>query len=244
MAKAFFGKSLDIHDPGFSHRPRWDTTAALKFMLHEDVRHEMEKENIVEGLLSRLPENSMRWDSLHRAQWLEMTTLLPGYILSSQGDRMLMAHSVEGRFPFLDCEVVDFSSQLPPKHKLFGLDEKHILKKASEDLLPASILQRPKQPYRAPDAASFFAHGPSEWMRELTSEAYIRKAGIFNPKVVNNLIKKCMHNRGVRMSNTDNMRIVAVLSAMLVHHHFIESDGRGDSSETPPGSLTAIVKTD
>lgn len=55
------------------------------------------------------------WDALCKAQWLEMVTLLPGYILSAQGDRMLMANSVEGRFPFLDCNLVEFSNQLPPQ---------------------------------------------------------------------------------------------------------------------------------
>ena len=76
------------------------------------------------------------WDPLSRAQWLEMTTLLPGYILASQGDRMLMANSVEGRFPFLDRDVVEFANALPARHKLFGLEEKYLLKRAFADLVP------------------------------------------------------------------------------------------------------------
>ena len=94
-----------------------------------------------------------------------MTTLLAGYILASQGDRMLMANSVEGRFPFLDRDVVDFANALPARHKLFGLEEKYLLKRAFADLVPDDIIHRPKQPYRAPDAASFFAAGPSRLVR-------------------------------------------------------------------------------
>ena len=65
-----------------------------------------------------MPPGSESWDPLARAQWLEMTTLLPGYILASQGDRMLMANSVEGRFPFLDRDVVELANGLPSRHKL------------------------------------------------------------------------------------------------------------------------------
>jgi asparagine synthase (glutamine-hydrolysing) len=159
FARAFFAKGIDRSDPGVSHRPRWDTTAFIRRMLNPDLREEMEKIDVVEGLLSRMPDDHRGWDPLCKAQWLEMVSLLSGYILSAQGDRMLMANSVEGRFPFLDCNLVDFANQLPPRHKLFALDEKHLLKVAFEDLLPESILKRPKQPYRAPDAASFFSTG-------------------------------------------------------------------------------------
>ena len=156
FANAFFSKGLDPLDPGFSHRPRWDTTSSLKLFLNPDFRLEAEKTNVIEELLSNLPDSYDRWDPLCKAQWLEMVTLLSGYILSAQGDRMLMANSVEGRFPFLDCNLVDFASQLPPRHKLLVLDEKHLLKIAFEDMIPETILKRPKQPYRAPDASSFF----------------------------------------------------------------------------------------
>ena len=68
---------------------------------------------------------------------------------------MLMAHSVEGRFPFLDPDLVELANSLPPAYKLRGLDEKHVLKRAAAGLVPDEIIRRPKQPYRAPDALSF-----------------------------------------------------------------------------------------
>ena len=154
-----------------------------------------------------------------------MTTLLPGYILSAQGDRMLMANSVEGRFPFLDRDVVALANGMPARHKLLGLDEKHILKREFSDLVPPSILRRPKQPYRAPDAASFFAGSGSEWVKT-PRPAALEAAGIFAPEVVARLMEKC-RGRGEKMGNTDNMRVLAVLSTMLVHEAFIAHDGRG-----------------
>jgi asparagine synthase (glutamine-hydrolysing) len=242
FASAFFGKSLDTSDPGLSHRPRWNTTSSLRLMLNPDFRREADKTNVVENLLSGVPDSFNKWDSLLKAQWLEMVTLLSGYILSAQGDRMLMANSVEGRFPFLDCKFVNFAGQLPPRYKLFSLNEKHLLKIAFKDMIPDSIINRPKQPYRAPDAASFFSgydqnHG---WIADVTSEAKIKSAGVFNPKAVRQLMQKCYKVKGHNMSNTDNMKVVSVLSTMLLHHHYIEKDGGGGEEREPPKPMKII----
>jgi asparagine synthase (glutamine-hydrolysing) len=169
-----------------------------------------------------------------------MTTLLPGYILSAQGDRMLMANSVEGRFPFLDRDVVEFANGMPARHKLMALDEKHILKREFADLLPPSILTRPKQPYRAPDAASFFFGPPLEWVEAVTEPAVLKAAGIFSPEMVARFMEKCRRVRGEKMSNTDNMRVLAILSTMLTHQAFISGDGRGTRAEDPPLPQTVI----
>ena len=240
FAQSFFGKGLDPSDPWFSHRPRWETTASIRLLLEKDFRKEMEKTHVEETFLPLLPDSHLKWDPLCRAQWIEMVTLLSGYILSAQGDRMLMANSVEGRFPFLDCRFVDFANQLPARHKLLALDEKHLLKMAFRDLVPESILNRPKQPYRAPDAGSFFNVKGLDWMDELLEKDKLKEAGIFNPKSASRFIAKCRKVNGLGMSNTDNMRIVAILSTMLVHHHFIKGDGRGNCRELPPEPLTVI----
>ena len=128
---------------------------------------------------------------------------------------MLMANSVEGRFPFLDRDVVDFSNALPSRHKLFGLKEKYLLKRAFADLVPDEIIHRPKQPYRAPDAASFFTPDGPAWFDDLMSERAITAAGVFNPSVVSGLLAKCKRTGGKNMSNTDNMRVLAVVSTQL-----------------------------
>jgi asparagine synthase (glutamine-hydrolysing) len=187
-----------------------------------------------------MPSGAADWDLLARGQWLEMTTLLPGYILSSQGDRMLMANSVEGRFPFLDRDVVDFANALPAQHKLFGLEEKYLLKRAFADLLPEEILHRPKQPYRAPDAASFFTTGRPDWFDEITSERAVRDAGVFDAALVRGLVDKCARTRGQNMSNTDNMRVLAVISTQLTHALFVA--GHGSASE--PVTVDPLVAVD
>lgn len=240
FASAFFAKNLDPGDPALSHRPRWDSTETIGRMLSAEFLSAIGTARPDEELIRRMPEQGVEWDPISRAQWLEFTTLLPGYILSSQGDRMLMANSVEGRFPFLDRELMDLADSFPSSHKLLGLDEKHILKRAFSDLLPTSIRERPKQPYRAPDASSFFKDGPPDWMGDLLSERAIKAAGIFNAVPVSTLFAKCAAVKGERMSNSDNMRVLAVLSTQLAYSHFIEGDGNRRSSCSAPEPIMAI----
>ena len=66
-------------------------------------------------LLASAPDELRRWSPLAQDQYFELRTLLAGYLLGSQGDRMLMAHSVEGRFPFLDRDVVELGCALPAR---------------------------------------------------------------------------------------------------------------------------------
>src|SRR5674536_37640 len=97
---------------------------------------------------------------------------MSGYLLSSQGDRMAMANSVEGRYPFLDYRVIEFCSSLPADYKLKGLNEKYLLKKLLKNRIPDSILKRPKQAYRAPIKSVFLSKDTSEYVCLLyTSDA-------------------------------------------------------------------------
>jgi asparagine synthase (glutamine-hydrolysing) len=239
FARSFFGRRLDPADPAFSHRPRWDSTSAIKSMLSDELQDRIARTS-AEDLVAAMPSGSEGWDPLSRAQWLEMTTLLAGYILASQGDRMLMANSVEGRFPFLDRDVVDFANRLPARHKLFGLEEKYILKRAFADLVPDDILHRPKQPYRAPDAASFFTTNSPAWVKETMSEQAIAAAGVFKPSVVTGLLAKCQRTGGENMSNTDNMRILAIVSTQLTHQIFIAEEWSGKAERTLSDPSVAV----
>lgn len=242
FARSFFGRNLDATDPALSHRPRWDSTAALKAMLRPAWR--AESSDAAARLLDRMPAEAAGWDGLSRAQWLEMTTLLPGYILASQGDRMLMANSIEGRFPFLDANVVEFAGQLPARQKILGLDEKHLLKRAFRDMLPPEIVARPKQPYRAPDAAGFVGAGAPSWVAEATSPEAVEAAGVFTPVVVQSLLEKARRSRGRALSNTDGMRLCAVLSVQLLHQQFLGDRAAGPerigAPADPPRPMTTF----
>ena len=156
-----------------------------------------------------------------QAQYLEASTLLPGYILSSQGDRMAMAHSVEGRFPFLDHRVVEFAATLSPRLKMKVLNEKYLLKRSMRDLVPPSVAARSKQPYRAPEGKSFLAPGAPAYVEELLSPARIRQTGLFNPAAVARLVDKYRTGRVVGIK--DNMALVGILSSELVVNGFVNN---------------------
>jgi asparagine synthase (glutamine-hydrolysing) len=240
LAKTFFSYELDPADPFFSHHLRWNTGLRIGNLLHPDFKKEWTVAGVEEELRARLPVDFMKWDSLERAQWLEIKTLLPGYILSAQGDRMLMAHSVEGRFPFLDVELVEFSRHLPARDKIQALNEKHLLKLAFKDEIPAAILQRPKQPYRSPDTESFFSGLAPQWLSELCDEREIARTSLFNSKAVKLLLDKCLKTNGRRMSNTDNMSAIFFLSTMLISKQFTQMSKPYSGDEIPAEPLKII----
>ena len=237
MAQKFFGRRLEEHaSPGFAHEPRWHSTSAVKRLFSSSVRDALAERDVVADFMSSLPAELRDWSPLAQDQHLEIRTLLSSYILCSQGDRMLMAHSIEGRFPFLDIEVAKLASTLPPHYKLRVLDEKHVLKRMACDLLPKEILARPKQPYRAPDALSFVADGVGPWIESVLSAAELSKVGVFEPGAVEMLWKKVAARKDdAQLSNTDNMALVGVLSTQLLHREVL--------SATPPDGQEIHFKT-
>jgi asparagine synthase (glutamine-hydrolysing) len=227
--QAFFKIGLDKPaDPFFSHLPRWTMTSRLKGFFSAELRRSLEGYDAVAELRENLPREFDQWHWLSRAQYLEAGLLLPGYILSSQGDRVSMAHAVEGRFPFLDHRVVEFAGRIPPRLKLRGLDEKHILRRAVGRHLPPIVADRRKQPYRAPDSECFFGKDSPEYVEELLSPRAVADAGYFDPKAVQKLVEKCRNQEvhGFR----DNMSLVGILSVQLLHHQFVRRQSAPDAS--------------
>jgi asparagine synthase (glutamine-hydrolysing) len=222
MARQFFGQQLDrAGEPGFGHEPRWRGAAAQRRLFSADLQAAIAGFDVRGDLLATLPPRFNDWTALARDQYLEVRTLLSGYLLSAQGDRMLMANSVEGRFPFLDRKVAALAESLPPSYKLRVLDEKHVLKRAARGIVPEDVLARKKQPYRAPDALSFAEPG-IDWIDEVTSERALADAGVFAPQAARQLLAKCRAQAGKgQFSNADNMAIVGILSTQLIHEQFI-----------------------
>ncbi len=231
MARQFFGRNIEAYrSPGFAHDMRWHTTGALKRLLSRDMQAINTGHDVISELLGNLHADFKQWSSLAQDQHLEIRTLLSGYLLSSQGDRMLLGNSVEGRFPFLDKDVIELADSLPASYKLHVLDEKHLLKRVAADIVPHEIISRKKQPYRAPDALSFVDGNAPAYIDDALSESAVREANVFDSRAVAQLLHKC-RARGSKgqFSNTDNMALVGALSTQLLHQQFIvnrpERDG-------------------
>jgi asparagine synthase (glutamine-hydrolysing) len=217
LQKFFHVNPQALASPFFSHLPRWELTSKLKMFLSDQVRSETQPYAALSELEETLPFGFASWNHFNQAEYLETTNLLPGYILSAQGDRMAMAHSVEARHPFLDFRVVEFAAKLPPRLKMKVLDEKHLLKRAGAGLIPQSIQKRPKQPYRAPDGKSFFRSANS-CLDEALADDEIRQAGVFNPRNVAALLAKFKSGRAI--GTKDNMALIGILSTQLLLKQF------------------------
>ena len=218
--RAFFHASPeDLASPWFSHLPRWRLTSRLKLFFSDDMRAAVADYDGFADLAATLPPEYRDWPAFAQSQYLETAHLLPGYILSSQGDRMAMAHSVECRHPFLDPRVVAFASQLPPALKMKVLNEKYLLKQTARDLIPASICARSKQPYRAPDGAAFFGSRRDDYVADLLSPTQVKRDGLFRPEAVSALVNK--FDRGKATSAKDDMALVGILSTQLLADRFI-----------------------
>ena len=218
--KMFFGYKLsEVNNPLYSHLLRWHNTGRIKSLFSEGYSNTNNQE-LHQDVLELLPSNFNNWTDLAKSQYLEATIFMSSYLLSSQGDRMAMGNSVEGRYPFLDYRVIEFCSSLPDNFKLNCLNEKFILKKLSVGKIPSSISKRPKQAYRAPIAASFFGDNTPEYISDMLSEKQIQSYGIFDPFKVKNLIANSKNNE---MSEIDQMAITGILSTQLLYMMFIKN---------------------
>jgi asparagine synthase (glutamine-hydrolysing) len=217
---AFFGEGLsEVDSPWYSHAIRWRNNRRTRRFL-ADGNGAGEKETL-EKLASELPAEFKHWDPLARAQYLEIGIFLSQYLLSSQGDRMGMAHSIEGRFPFLDVRLVEFCNSLDSRIKLRCLREKHLLKTAAEPWLPDIIRQRPKRPYRAPVHRSFFNANTPDYVRELLTPESIKEVGLFKHGPIEQLVRKIESGAGV--GETDDMALAGILSTQLTHQLFVKA---------------------
>ena len=136
---------------------------------------------------------------------------------------MAMANSIEGRYPFLDHRVIEFAAKLPPHIRMNVLTEKYILKKAAEGKIPSQLIDRAKQPYRAPISQAFLGKTHHEYVHELLSENKIREYAIFDDKKISRLVAKCQKQKGSLLSERENMALVGILSTQLLNSHFIQN---------------------
>jgi len=222
LPNVFRGGLTNTDDVLYSHRLRFDHAArALRFLTDDAVERARAAGDPIEGLAARLPGDLAASSTLGRAQYIEIITFLTGYLLHSQGDRMLMGNSVEGRFPFLDHRVAEFAARLPDGAKLRGLEEKYLLRRAVRPLLPPDVVRREKRPYRAPILRAFIGRGAPPYVGELLEPRRLTDAGIFAPAAVEQLIQKCRRNADGFVSESDEMALVGVLSVMLLDELFV-----------------------
>jgi asparagine synthase (glutamine-hydrolysing) len=242
----FYGRDLlQVDDPLYSHRLRFVNTArCLRLLSRSTLAAAAAEVDPLERLLDLLPPAYEGFSPLGRAQYLEIVSFLEGYLLHSQGDRMLMGHSIEGRFPYLDYRVAEFAARLPDSLRLRGLTEKYALRQAASRYLPPSIQARPKQPYRAPIGRVFAGPDAPGYVRELLAESRVGDAGILDPAAVARLTAKFEATGGRGAGETDQMALVGALSVMILHDRLVESPKLAPSLEPARVVIGAEVVAD
>ncbi len=210
-----YEKSLDVDNREiFSHSMRFQNGRFVSRLF-------MEKEGFCVKLLDYIgkDEHFSRLSPIGKAQWLEYETLLAGYLLSTQGDRMSMAHGVENRCPFLDYNVV----QMAKKYNLLfddGSEEKKLLKMAFLDHLPPQISKKQKFPFRAPDSVALLA-GASDSL-EMTFSAHERnKLAFLDPQFTKSLVNKVRSSNGRDLSPKEDQAFVFLHSLLILGDRFV-----------------------
>ena len=225
ILKMFYGYKLEeVENPFYSHLLRWNNSNHIKKHFSDQIKSELNGYSPIDHLGEILPEGFNRWDYLEKSQWLETSIFMSGYLLSSQGDRMAMANSVEGRYPFLDYRVIEFCSKLPSDFKLNSLNEKYLLKKLMKNKIPESIIKRSKQAYRAPVKSAFFLNKPPEYVKEMLAPEFFEKAGIFSYSSIANLLQKI--EKTGNSSEVEDMVLASVISTHILYNQFIERNDK------------------
>ena len=225
---------MQVDDPHYAMAVRWSNGKALEPCLSRGMQALAETYEPTDDLDQWLPAHYYDVDDVERAQAIEAMTLLGNYLLSSQGDRMALANSVETRYPYLDLEFVRFAASLPRDIKLRGLKDKFVLRQAYADAIPDVVRERKKFAYQAPEKKSFFRDGALvDWARDLLTRKRLLEDGIFDPDYVEQHCITAPSREAGRQSFRSNMSFMVVLSSTLLVDQFIRSRSFGSANAMP-----------
>jgi asparagine synthase (glutamine-hydrolysing) len=144
---------------------------------------------------------------------------LPNYILNLLGDRMEMAHSVEGRVPFLDHHVVECVCRAPVSLKIRGMTEKYLLREAAKPLITETVYRRQKHPFLSPPVTTVPTERFHQMMQDTLRGPVLASLPFYDQKKVVALLDQLP-----AMSDLDRMGwdpvLMSVLSACVIRERF------------------------
>lgn len=153
---------------------------------------------------------------LHKRSYLDFKLRLGHHLIADHGDRMTMANSIEARYPFLDIDLVEFCTRIPPELKLNGFTEKYILKKAAGDLIPRQIVEREKFGFVAPGSPALLQQ-KIDWVYDILSYERIKRQGYFNPDTVEYLKKQySQKDFKLQLSLDDDLLIIVLTFGLFL----------------------------
>lgn len=197
----------DVGNLLFSIRPRINASSLLYEYFNPEIQQKIDRNQIDQRIVAHY-ERSGKLGMFEKCQNVLMDNLLTGYLLSVQGDRVLMANSVEGRFPFLDPRLISFAYSIPAYLKLHGYNEKYILKETFANILPKQIRTRQKFQYSTPGSNVIKEH--LDYFQNFLTKQACEDCGVFQYSLVRKLIKE------ERQSITTDMVLVYITSTHIL----------------------------
>jgi len=177
-------------------------------------------------------------DPLNKSLFIWAKSFLPNYILNLLGDRMEMAHSIEGRVPFLDHHVVECVCRAPVSMKIRGLTEKHLLREAAKPLITETVYRRQKHPFMSPPMTTVPKERFHQMMQDTLRGPVLASLPFYDQKKVIALLDQLP-----AMSDSDRVgwdpALMSVLSACVIQERFglgskIAENGCGAARESLP----------
>jgi asparagine synthase (glutamine-hydrolysing) len=192
------------------------TKIAKHALYTSDFRHQLKNDAQVVLQFNEYASKVTTDDPLDQLLYIDSKTYLPGDILTKV-DRMSMAASLEVRVPLLDHKLIEFVTRIPGWMKLDGVQTKYLFKKAIKDLVPAEILNRPKQGFGVP-IQEWINKQLRERIYGILTEPRTRQRGYVEPRYVDVLLDE--HQRGRR---DHSFQLWALLMLELWHRQFVDA---------------------
>jgi hypothetical protein len=191
----------------------------MRPLLAPDMAAGLSLEAELHGLARWLPAERLRGlDAVRASQLTWLACELPSYLLANLGDRPEMAHSVEGRVPFLDNAVADFALALPPAMLSDKDNGKLVIRHAMRGRLPAAVTQERKRIFWVPPQRE------GEACRSVLTWRHVRETGLFDAgrlTLARHLLG--LVPRASRLGMALRILLMAAASSHIIEDQFIAS---------------------
>jgi asparagine synthase (glutamine-hydrolysing) len=206
--------------------PGWMETSLtlstkMQLLLAEDFLEHFKRCDGSHRLLNDIdvPGQLSSREPLHQSLYLWSKTRLPKYLLTLLGDRMEMAHSVEGRVPFLDHHLVELVRSQPVNLKIRGAVQKYVLREAVRSVVTDSVYRRPKHPFLSPPLMLNPQGRFSVLLQDMLRGSVLASIPFFDQKKVVSVLDSLQSaDESARVAN--DQVLMMVLSACVLHDRF------------------------
>jgi len=168
-------------------------------------------------------------DPLNKSLFVWAKSFLPTYILNLLGVRMEMAHSIEGRVPFLDHHVVEFLCRVPVSLKVRGMTEKYLLRQAARPVITDTVYRRHKHPFLSPPVTTLPTERLHQMLQDTLRGAVLASVPFYDQKKVVALLDELPAMTDAARVGSDPV-LMSILSACVLQERFKLAAGRASGN--------------